>query len=137
MGSEMCIRDRDVKHYSIVCNLEPKNDSEIVLAVITSDNKAPDLIPSLKKSYGESTIAIIPPTVFKKLTRLSFVNCNLPVFRNLNQLCEEVDSGEACFYHPGINDLFRVSLCIDGMLLSKLVTINQKIYIKEKCQSQK
>ena len=126
-------RGQDLNHYTVVCNQNPQNDNEIVLAVITSDNKGPNLIPTLKKNYGESTIISVPSTAFRKLTRLSFINCNLPVFRNLSQLCNEVDSGEASFYHPGISDLLRISLSVRGMLESKLVTPEQKNYIKEKC----
>jgi len=126
-------RGQDVRHYAIVCNLNPKEDAEIVLAVITSDDKSAALVPRIKKMFGESTVVHVPEVAFKKLCHLSFINCNLPVFRNLNQLCEEVDSGEASFYYPGISQPIRVELSIQGMLNSKSVTIEQKAYIREKC----
>lgn len=126
-------RGQDVRHYAIVCNLSPKEDTEIVLAVITSDNKSAMLVPGIKKFYGESTVVHVPEVAFRKLSHLSFINCNLPVFRDLDKLCDEVDSGEASFYHPGITQSIRVEMSIQGMLDSRSVTAERKAYIREKC----
>jgi len=127
-------RGQDVNHYAVVCNLNPKEDSEIVFAVITSDDRGVQLLPSIKKEFGATTVVSVPASAFRKLDHLSFINCNLPVFRSLSKLCEEVDSGEASFYNPGINQPFRVSLSIKGMLDSRVVTAEQKAYIEEKCK---
>ena len=126
-------RGQDVRHYAIVCNLNPKEDTEIVLAVITSDDKSATLVPGIKKFFGDSTVVPVPEVAFRKLSHLSFINCNLPVFRELSKLCEEVDSGEASFYHPGINQPIRITLSIRGMLDSRSVTTEQKSYIRKKC----
>ncbi|MBR4665176.1 MAG: hypothetical protein IKO93_15025 [Lentisphaeria bacterium] len=129
-------RGQDVYHYAIVCNLNPKADPEIVLAIITSDNRGADLVPRIRQKFGPSTVVSVPAVAFRKLNRLSFINCNLPVFRSLSKLCEEVDSEEASFYHPGINQLLRVELSIKGMLDSRLVSPEQKAYIMAKCKKE-
>ena len=126
-------RNQDVTHYAIVCNRNPQDDKTIVFAVITSDDKGPNLVPNIKKNYGASTVVSIPLIAFRKLTHLSFVNCNFPVFRSLSKLCKEVDSGEASFYHPGINDRIRVKLSVKGMLDSRELSPEEKEYLKEKC----
>lgn len=126
-------RNQDVTHYAIVCNMNPKDDEIIVFAVITSDDKEPNLVPSIKKNYGASTVVSIPAVAFRKLTHLSFVNCNLPVFRSLSKLCKEVDSGEASFYHPGLNDRIRIKLSVKGMLDSRELSPEEKEYLKRKC----
>ena len=122
-----------VEHYAFVCNSDPANDEYIILAAITSDHDD-QFLPRLRKKLDPSTLVSIPAVAFRRLDHLSFVNCNLPIFRSLIKLSEEVVSGETIFFSPGLRNLIYVDLCLKGMLNSNTVSPKWKEYIVQKCK---
>lgn len=125
-------RGQTVEHYAIVCNSSPATDTTIVLAVITSvrDDR---MLSDVRRQYGEDFICLVPPITFRRLINLSFVNCHKPILRTLEQLCDEVNSGSAVFYHPGTDNYTLISACISGMLNSDRVSNIQKEIIRTCC----
>lgn len=122
-----------VDHYSIVCNETLANDEHIVFGPITTCRNS-FLVDGIRNKYGNNTVVYIPQNVFSKLDRLSFVNCNAPVFKTITQLCSEIDSGEAYFYNQVVAEHFSISIG-DGMLSSrKLLDEWRRTYIKTHCK---
>lgn len=121
-----------VKHYAIVCNQKPLNDKTIVFAVITSA-KSDYLLTNVKRQYGKNFIQLVSPVVFRRLDRLSYINCHLPVLRTLEQLQREVDSEEAVFYHPGTDKFQLINICVSRMLESDKLSDAQKNIIRSCC----